>query len=583
MTDSLLFLNKNWLWPALIAGFLLLLVFIWKEYQKPNSENIWIRIFIAFIGISSLVILALKPIINIEVKPFKAVVVTDDYSQQRLDSLKKEHKNIQLVSYNVNEPIFETNKFPDTVFIVGNGIKPYDLWQLDKTNVTYYKGGIPQGIIRFKYNDQVTLGKQLVFKGLYHKAKKGRILTLKGPGGVALDSISLKDTILQLINLETKVRVSGKFLFSIEEKDSTGTVYFDNPLPVIINNPQPLKILMLNGFPTFETKYLKNYLAEMGHELIVRSQITRGRFKYEYFNIKRTPIGQLTEKNLAAFDLVFLDATTFKKFGNSTKEAFKKAVTKNGLGIFIQATNDGIGAVEKFAGFSFMSDKLTEIRTLNNSKFNVSKLPIVFRENLAQYPIHDSNDKMISVFKAIGNGKIGSSVLQNTYELLLRGNTDEYQRLWSKIINEIGKKELKTIEWQTDSKIVYRNHPFEFDLRSTNQNIEVRSNDEYNIPIKEDIDVSNLWHGRTYPKKMGWNSVSISKDTMLALHYFVTDTLKWQANHTYQTILENQRYAKKSTKTSMPSYLKKPLSPLWFFFIFIGCMGYLWLAPKLQN
>ncbi|NER15880.1 hypothetical protein [Spongiivirga citrea] len=580
MTSLLLFLNKTWLWQVLIIGLLLMIVFTWKEWQERGKKRFWIRLFAGLIAIVSLAMLALKPVINKETKSYKAVVITEGHTRKQLDSLKRQQKNIKLISYKVNEPLFKAGAIPDTTFIIGNGIKPFDLWQLDSVNTIYLKGTLPKGITRFKYTNDVTVGEQFLFNGIYQKAQNGRVLILKGPGGIDLDSIALKDTLVQPFNLKTDIAVSGKFVFSIQEKDSTGTVLSSDPIPVIANNPKALKILMLNGFPTFESKYLKNYLAEMGHELLIRTQITRGRFKYEYFNRKRAPLSRLTEKNLGEFDLVILDPLTLRNFGGSTKLELKNAVQQDGLGIFVLMNNGGINTLKSFGDFSFKSDGLNEISVLDDSKLRLSKLPISFNESLGINGIHKSKNKLVSAYKTIGNGKIGSSVLQNSYELLLRGNTDEYQQLWSKIIGEISEKESKLVEWNTDSKIAYKDYPFEFGVRTTNDNVRVRSNNEFSIPLKEDIDITNLWHGKTYPKNLGWNLLSTQEDSASVMNYFVTDTLKWRAHNKYRTILENKRFSNRASHTLKKSYISKVISPLWFFFAFMCCVIYLWLEPK---
>ncbi len=581
MTSLLLFLNKAWLWQVLIIGLLLMIIFIWKEWQERANKRFWIRFSVGLIALSSLAMLALKPAINKEAKSYKALIITDGHTKEQLDSLRKQHRKVKLISYKVSEALFDANAIPDTAFVIGNGIAPFDLWQLDSVNTVYLKGTLPKGITRFKYTSDLTVGKQFVFKGIYTKAGKGRKLLLKGPGGIELDSITLKDTLVQSFNLKTDVAVSGKFIFSIQETDSLGTVFSANPIPVLVKNPKTLKILMLNSFPTFESKYLKNYLAEMGHELLVRSQITKGRFKYEYFNRNRTPIGKLIKENLSTFDLVLLDPITLRNLGDKTREEFKKAMRFDGLGVFIQSDNNGLNDVKRFGDFSFKPDGFNQIRNLNDSKVNISKLPVSFNRDFTLGAIHTSNGQIVSAFKRIGNGKIGTSVLQSSYELLLRGNSNEYQQLWSKIIGKISKKERQLVEWSIDSKIAYQNHPFEFNLRTAANNVTVRSNNEFNIPLKEDIDVANLWHGKTYPKKMGWNSLSIQEDSIAIMDYFVTDTSKWLAHNTYQTMIKNSRFANKASRGLKKSYVTKAISPLWFFLVFIFCLGYLWLEPKI--
>jgi len=41
---------------------------------------------------------------------------------------------------------------------------------------------------------------------------------------------------------------------------------------------------MLNGHPDFEHKHLKNWLAKQGHQLSVRTQISRQKFQFDRIN-----------------------------------------------------------------------------------------------------------------------------------------------------------------------------------------------------------------------------------------------------------------------------------------------------------
>jgi hypothetical protein len=135
-------------------------------------------------------------------------------------------------------------------------------------------------------------------KGLYQKSSTREPIVLEDPAGAGLDSIILNSEKEQAFHLGTNLKVAGNYVFSLAIKDSLGNLISRDPLPIVVNEKEKLKILVLNSFPTFETRTLKNFLAEAGHGLVVRSQITRGRFKYEYLNTEPVSIGSLSETTL---------------------------------------------------------------------------------------------------------------------------------------------------------------------------------------------------------------------------------------------------------------------------------------------
>lgn len=94
--------------------------------------------------------------------------------------------------------------------------------------------------------------------------------------------------------------------------------------------------MILNGFPTFESKYLKNYLAETGHRVVVKNQLTAARYKYEYFNITSKPVIDITKEKLTLFDLLIIDSKSLKNLSNRERTTLKNVVKESGMGILIQ-------------------------------------------------------------------------------------------------------------------------------------------------------------------------------------------------------------------------------------------------------
>ncbi len=584
MIDQIIFLNDTWIWQIGIGGIILWFVFIWKEWPEFGKRRFWIKITIAFLAMASLAIIALKPAISTtHTTTNKMVLLTEGYDKEQLDSLTRIHKKLKQYKYKANHPIFEGVDPPDSVFVLGYGVKPYDLWQLDNYNVSYLERKTPSGVIRFRYDYKNTVGKQLVFAGLYANPQNGHRLILEGPGGAGLDSVSLQFAEQQKFELTTNLNIKGNYLFSLVEKDSLGKILSTDPIPLIVKDSTPLKIVVINGFPTFETKYLKNYLAEMGHQVLVRSQITKGRYKFEYFNMERMPMGAFSKKNLESFDLIIIDANSLRNLGKASRIAIKNSVKENGLGVFIQPDSNFFRSSKDFEAFNFTSEKNTEIRLDDETKIKLSKHAFVFKDEFLLQRIHTkSNTKIISGYKHIGKGKVGTTVLENTYELVLDGHTNDYQQIWSKLITNLSRKETPQVEWRATSIIAYKDHPFNFEVRTLIPKPIVKTSKEYSISMRSDINIVNLWKGITYPRDFGWNTQFIEQDTTKVFEYFVADTSHWRSQMLYKTIEENKRRYKKSLKNKiLHNHTIRLIPLLGFYLLFLLGIGYLWLEPKL--
>ncbi|WP_298545904.1 hypothetical protein [uncultured Aquimarina sp.] len=583
MIEDITFLHSNWIPYISISAIVVWLVFVWKEGSHFGKRKFWINITVALFAIISLSIIALKPALPILGKNTKVIVLTNGYDTKQLDSLKKAHKRIQTFPYKANQPIFRNIQTSDTVFVLGEGVAPFDFWQLEDHKVHYIASDIPAGVVRFHYDHSRVVGEQLQLEGVYNNPTKGNRLILEGPGGNSLDSITLLSDTETSFRLSTELKAMGNYVFSLVEKDSLGTIRSRDPIPVRVMDRTHLKILIVNGFPTFETKYLKNYLAEMGHEVLVKSRITRGKYKFEYFNTDRIPIGALSEKNLAPFDLVILDATTVKNVGQPSRTALENAIREKGVGLFIQRDEDFFRSGKSIATFDFGREKSTETSLIDSPKITIGKYPFIFKDQFQLQAIHKNDtENIISAYKHLGKGKVSTTVLESTYELLLNGKTTEYQQLWSEIISAIGKKESATVSWDENNILGIKDQSYEFILRTSIPEPEVTTDEDYRIALRNDIDISNLWFGITYPKKLGWNRVSVAQDTTAVFDYFVTDTTTWKSKSGYDKIMKNKRFfdrvSKNNTKQISPL---APINPIGFYIFFLLCIGYLWLTPKL--
>ncbi|MHA7057502.1 hypothetical protein ACWGOQ_0009815 [Aquimarina sp. M1] len=583
MIRNITFLHTNWIVYLSIGSMIIWFLFVWKEWRHVGTPRFWINITIAFLAIGCLVLIALKPARSILSKKTKVAILTSGYDSKQLDSLKKAHKPLQTFPYKANRPILSNINTSDSVFLLGHGIEPFDFWQLANYKIHYLKGNTPSGIVRFTYDYKKTVGEQFRFRGLYNTPKKGNQLILQGPGGNSLDSIMMVSGIEQSFQLSASLKSAGRYTFSLLEKDSLGTILSRNPIPIIAKNRTSLKILLVNSFPTFETKYLKNYLAEMGHQVLVKSSITKGKYKFEYFNMDRIPMSTFTKDNLEPFDLVILDADTQKNLGDRSRTALENAIREDGVGLFIQPNNDFFRSAKGIVDVSFLNQKSTETTLSTEPTIKMSTYPFIFKDQFQTQAIHKNNSKqIISAYQHLGKGRVGTTTLERTYEILLKGNTRQYQQIWAALISRISKKNVTDVSWRNNQRLAVKDQPYQFTMSTSITAPEVQTKEGYQIAMRQDIDLPTIWIGTTYPKELGWNTITVSQDTTAVLEYFVTDTTTWKSSNRYQKIKKNSRffYNNVRAETEQRSPVA-PINPIGLFVFFLVCMGYLWLVPKL--
>ena len=463
MIETLTFLNETQFWLIAVGIIVSGCFFIWKEWHHFATPRFWLKISIIIIALLALMMMALQPALMVNKKTKSAIILTQDYKAERLDSLKIVHKKVKLLKYEPSTSIFETNAAIDSVFVLGQGIEPYDLWQLKDKIVVYLGGYFPSGVIKYNYKFKNREGEELVFKGVYKQPKKGHHLILQGPDKMRLDSLKLKALDQHFFQLTTPLKAAGKYVYKLREEDPKGQLIALNPIPVEVIKRDILKIVLINEFPSFESKYLKNYLAEKGHEVFVRSKITKARFKYEYFNTNKRRIGGFTTSNLKEYDLVIIDANALKNLDKASSKALKKAISDAGLGVLIQANSSFFRSSNRLVRFDFKQDKKTNTNLINASKIKIEKQPYRFKNQFAlETLLQNGVNNILAAYKRLGNGRVGTTVLANTYELVLKGQKEQYEQLWARIIEGLSKRENPIIEWVSTTNLATKNFPFPF-------------------------------------------------------------------------------------------------------------------------
>lgn len=580
MNSKITFLNDHLFWSIVAGAIILLGFFIWKELATPGRRRLILKILLSILAVVALALIALKPALHSPGTAGKIILLTPGYEKQHLDSLRKDQPRIKVLDYSSQQPEFNELQEAEVVYILGHGFKEYDLGKLENINTIYLPGKSPPGILKVRFPEKNAVGDGLNIRGIYHKPRPGHQLVLQGPGRARLDSVDLSNDQEQGFKLTTELKAAGNFVYYLAEKDADGEILTQDPVPVLVEEKQNLKILILNNFPTFETKYLKNYLAEAGHEVVVRSQITRGRFKYEYFNTNRKVIGSITRETLEAYDLLIIDAGSLRSLAGSQSLGIQNAVSDDGLGVFIQPDETFFSSPGAMVNLKFDRQGNNKVRLEGQAAIDVSVFQFTFNRSPGQESIYSAGNSIIAGYKRNGQGRIGTSVLSNTWQLILEGNSEAYKQIWSRVIEQLSKRENAISQIEQRAQFVFPHESFHFIIRSELPDPGVTNHQGSTIPLEQDVNFPQQWEGTVWPREPGWNR--LQQDTSSVFDYYVAEEGAWGPLTAQKTLEVNTRFfdrAKESGQGQMPP---EPINPFWFYVLFLICMGGLWLEPKLS-
>ena len=510
----------------------------------------------------------------------RGIVLAEGFRSVQLDSLRSKYKGIPVEQY-VPGKILTVKDEADSLFLLGNGLQSFDFWQLQDRAITFLGLGETSGWSVIQHEKLINLGEALHVRAKYLQPEKDHWAVLFDNAGNPLDSILFEGMKSQQLEFATRPKASGRFVYALVEKEQDGKMVSEEPLPIIVEEMRPLKILMVNDFPTFETKYLKNFLAEMGHQVSVRSQLTKNKYKFEYFNTASKPVYQFTQKNLEDFDLLIIDFDSYADLSTSSRTALEQSVAQDGLGLFVQP-NTSLFTNSKNPFLKFNVDYSEKVSFGGLSR-TLEKYPYSFGED---FPVQSilMDSVTIASYLIKGKGKMATTVLKNSYQLILEGDQGLYARLWTKILDRIVRKSEKLVEWEGLTKIPRPNEPFMFTLRTGLPKPQAYTSNAI-VPLMQDLEVPTLWQGTHYPRTPGWNLLKVPRDSIADFQYYVFEEHHRKSVTQVQVMEANTREfgMKKSSKNNgvSPDRTLRAVSSVWFFMVFLLCMGWLWLEPKL--
>ncbi len=295
------FIHSEWLALVATVAVVVWLIFLWKEYTQSGWKRFIFKSIVAAIAVFTLAMMVLRPAQQGEIKSRKGVLITSDYNSEQLDSLRERSRNLKEIPYVHNHYLQPVLDSINELTILGNGVEPYDLWQFQEVKTVYLPSQLPSGIVKLQYEKNLNTGDSLIVKSLYKKAKVGTKIFLEDAGGNKRDSLIMDAKGEHVSSLKTEVNVVGNFIYTLVTTDTLDRILTADPIPIKVSKKQPISVLIVNNFPTFETKYLKNFLAAQGFEVLVRSQITSNTYKFENFNRSQGAIYGFTEQNLDDF------------------------------------------------------------------------------------------------------------------------------------------------------------------------------------------------------------------------------------------------------------------------------------------
>lgn len=573
------------LWAILLGSLLVFAGLAWLEIRRSTR---WLpfRIGALFLVLLAINGLMLHPLLEQVQEEKPILLLTKDFDEKLVDSLRNLRPKWQI--YRTPEADVFPNSIPlDDLLtlteldhrigaIAGEGLPAYALEYLAEKHFQFFPATPKQGIGELQ-NKSYTEGQLNAIEGTYLVETPSIHLVLNGPAG-PVDSMVLKERGEQDFALGFTPRSPGKWQYQLVEKDSTGQVLSQENLPIVVKPQKQLRVLMLQAFPTFEIRSLKDFLVDRGHAVAVRTQISRSNTQTEFANIPDQNLNRLTNALLDNFDLLITDASAFDLITQSELHTLTTAI-EEGLG-FLGMVNGNNYGFQRWLNLSHIATE-PDTTDLDNG-LTLPTYSVQRRENREWYELQQTrNAQPTAAYFYQGRGKIGFQATQESYAYLLRGDSLAYASLWLPVLEGCLREEYPeyTIELMSDFPN-YIGEPIDFRV-TANQSPETVFFDDQEIPLQEDPYLDEVWYGRSWLSEPGWHRLEVGEES-LDVYAFLQEAwpgLK-RSKKQQQSIIHAQT-DRPLQLADQKKVVQEPISRFWFYLLFLLGAGFLWLAPKL--
>ena len=462
--------------------------------------------------------------------------------------------------------------------IIGDGIPGYALDLMGKKQFTFIPSKLPEGVIALDLPPGVVVNHASSINGVFNNAGGVKWLYLNSPGGKE-DSLKITEKGKTSFSLNFSPTESGNVIYTISVKDSVQTNIHGN-IPIAIQPERPLRVLCLQGYPTFETQYLKNFLAHKRHSLLLRFQLSKNNFRYESANRTASRISRLTKEVLNEFDLLIADQESLDNL-TATEKALITESIRSGLGV-LSILNKEINTTSKP---TLLPVPLTPIKAdtttvrLGSKSYTLPALAVRPVQSPTVQSVIENKSGVLSGYTFEGAGRIGFQLLQGTYQVTLSGDSTGYSALWTPLLERLARvKNQYSVTKVVSPFPLYSDEPVDIDIISSSK-IPTLYADSTKISLQEDVLIDDVWHTTIWADAPGWHKIQVNLDDITSLYVSNNDEWKSLSIARQQNYLMNAASSKKNP-VNEKMIDERELPMVWFFLVFLVAAGFIWLGPK---
>lgn len=451
--------------------------------------------------------------------------------------------------------------------LVDYELQPWELKQIQPDTISYHTVNPPSGIIDYQISEPY-LGDSLTIS-----------LDLAGVADLTV-YLSNLDELLDSAKvqagkaeLQTLPKTAGKHLYTVVAKSEAETL-FEEKIPVVVRPPLTYPVLMLNSYPSFESRFFKDYLAGEGYQIAVRTSVSTDISNTEYINMKAISLATLSGQTLEKFQLIILDPGAFSSMTSAMQQTIYDLVENGKAGaLLINADPQQAGEILKASMNSFTQANREGANDVTYYTVNNPSLSAIRYQ-----------ERTIGYLRKMGIGAFGYAATKDLYRLHLSGEEAMYHDMLRHLIQSIVpmKQQSGFILLSDDPARIDHEMTITFTSASTNPQLYIN---DARIPVIESPFRPGFYSTTYWPEVTGWSQLFILPDSQQHAFY-VHEKESWKALSEHRLAFHNQLAAQTYRPGEHTAFVfkeKRHISPWIFFTLVIICYGLLWAEQKFIN
>jgi hypothetical protein len=351
-------------------------------------------------------------------------------------------------------------------------------------------------------------------------------------------------------------------------------------------------VLLLTGTPSFEFKYLKNYLAEAHYPVALRTTVSRGLVQTDFVNQPATSLARLTPALLARYAILVADAATLSSLTAAEAQALQAAVGNGSLGLLVLADAAPLPrptpararfAVLPRAAAQAVPQPLAwpDAPAVGRAAMPAQLRPGIGVRSLVAGP----GQAMVAGSSRVGLGFVVVSVVPETFRWGLQGQSAVYASFWNRLLGAAAPPAPAAPTWRLAHRWPRAQQPLTLHLTAAFPEAlptvtPLAGGSAVRLALRQDSRLPEWSTAQFWPEQAGWHRIKGPGATTNNFYVFPANTwLRPELQERQQAVASRAKLTASTSEAG--ATVEQPWPAAWFFALFLLAAGYLWLEEKL--